>query len=248
MAPWGAFRAVFSMGGSSYTSGVDGYTPAATLTCGQSYIFTETTAPRDYEKLARAIVVKAAADGSVTAVAYGSAQSYAVSQAADGTWIVTVPNIRKTADVIVSKSVGGNLGDRSKDFSFSITLTDAENNPIQITGLTDADGKGSFTLRHGQSKTLSGLPVGAKLTVTEDPEGYTASYVVGSSSGSGPSCTLTVAEAGASVTFTNTLSQGLDLGLWLDENPYFLLLTGAITATVLLIALDLRRKIRRERA
>lgn len=84
--------AVFGLDGASYTSGADGCTEAMTLACGQSYTLTETDAPDGYEKLTRPIVIKAAADGSVTAVAYGTAQNYAVTREADGSYVITVPN------------------------------------------------------------------------------------------------------------------------------------------------------------
>ncbi|MDO4615117.1 MAG: DUF5979 domain-containing protein [Lachnospiraceae bacterium] len=61
--------------------------------------------------------------------------------------------VRKTMDVTVTKSVTGNMGDTSRDFSF--TLTDADGN------------KTTFGLQDGKSQTVQNLPVGSVITITE---------------------------------------------------------------------------------
>ncbi len=72
--------------------------------------------------------------------------------------------------------------------------------------MTFADGKANFTLKDGGEKIISGLPVGAHYTVTEDAaEGY-ATTAEGAEG--------TVTEAGATAAFTNTygtVTEGRDV-------------------------------------
>lgn len=75
----------------------------------------------------------------------------------------------------VSKTVAGNAGDTSRDFSFKVTLEDNAING-NYGDVTFADGVAEFTLKHGEQKTAVNLPAGVKYTVTEseaDKDGYT---------------------------------------------------------------------------
>lgn len=74
----------------------------------------------------------------------------------------------------VSKTVSGNAGKKDKDFNFTVALSDKT-----ITGqfgeMTFTNGVASFTLKHGESKTASKLPVGITYEVTEkeaNQDGY----------------------------------------------------------------------------
>ena len=101
---------------------------------------------------------------------------------------------------MVSKTVSGNRGDTSKDFSFTVTLGDTS-----IAGkygdMTFHDGVAAFTLRHGQSMKATGLPAGIHYTVTEsDNAGYTVTA-------SGENGTIKAGET-AEVLFNNHKSGG----------------------------------------
>ncbi|MDD4510348.1 MAG: DUF5979 domain-containing protein, partial [Oscillospiraceae bacterium] len=97
----------------------------------------------------------------------------------------------------VSKTVTGDGADTEKEFSFTASAVDGSNTPISdgtYGDLTFADGEAPFTLKSGDSITVSDLPVGTKYTVTEttyDVEGYSTS-VNGST---GREFTGTVADA-----------------------------------------------------
>ena len=77
----------------------------------------------------------------------------------------TVTNTR-AGDLRVEKEVTGSDGQRSRDFTFTVTLDDAT---IQGTygDMTFEDGVATFTLRHGQSATAEDLPAGIGYTVVE---------------------------------------------------------------------------------
>lgn len=105
----------------------------------------------------------------------------------------------------VKKTVVG--GDSQREFGFAVALADGDGEPVSGTfgkgenAVTFADGKATFTLRDGGEKTVAGLPVGARYTVTEDAaEGYTTAV----NGADGSKAEGAVTEDGATVAFTNT--------------------------------------------
>lgn len=109
-------------------------------------------------------------------------------------------NTAKTGSLTVKKTVVG--GDGQREFGFTVALTDGDGEPVSGTfgkgenAVTFTDGRATFTLKHGGEKTITGLPVGARYTVTEDAaEGYTTTA---------EGAEGTVTDAGATAAFTNT--------------------------------------------
>lgn len=114
-------------------------------------------------------------------------------------------NTAKTGSLTVKKTVVG--GDSQREFGFTVALADRDGEPVSGTfgkgdgAVTFADGKATFTLRDGGEKTVAGLPVGARYTVTEDAaEGYTTTV----NGADGSKAEGAVTEDGATVAFTNT--------------------------------------------
>lgn len=114
-------------------------------------------------------------------------------------------NTAKTGSLIVKKTVVG--GDSQREFGFTVALTDGDGEPVSGTfgkgehAVTFTDGKMTFTLKDGGEKTIAGLPVGARCTVTEDAaEGYTTTV----NGADGSKAEDAVTEDGAIVAFTNT--------------------------------------------
>lgn len=114
-------------------------------------------------------------------------------------------NTAKTGSLTVKKTVVG--GDSQREFGFAVTLTDRDGEPVSGTfgkgehAATFTDGKTTFTLKDGGEKTIAGLPVGARYTVTEDAaEGYTTAV----NGADGSKAEGAVTEDGATVAFTNT--------------------------------------------
>lgn len=114
-------------------------------------------------------------------------------------------NTAKTGSLTVKKTVVG--GDSQREFGFTVALADGDGEPVSGTfgkgehAVTFADGKATFTLKDGGEKTVAGLPVGARYTVTEDAaEGYTTTV----NGADGSKAEGAVTEDGATVAFTNT--------------------------------------------
>lgn len=114
-------------------------------------------------------------------------------------------NTAKTGSLTVKKTVVG--GDSQREFGFTVALADGDGEPVSGTfgkgehAVTFTDGKATFKLKDGEEKTIAGLPVGARYTVTEDAaEGYTTAV----NGADGSKAEGTVTEDGATVAFTNT--------------------------------------------
>lgn len=124
-------------------------------------------------------------------------------------------NTAKTGSLTVKKTVVG--GDSRREFGFTVALADGDGEPVSGTfgkgehAVTFADGKANFTLKDGEEKTVAGLPVGARYTVTEDAaEGYTTAV----NGADGSKAEGAVTEDGATVAFTNTygtVTEGRDV-------------------------------------
>ncbi len=87
----------------------------------------------------------------------------------------------KGADLSVTKSVSGALGDKARAFGFSVTLTgDAAPSEVSYEKSDGTSGtlavsnrKATFALSHGQTITLKGLPAGVGYVVSEEAcDGY----------------------------------------------------------------------------
>ncbi len=88
----------------------------------------------------------------------------------EGTWRFK----RTTSSFTVGKSVRGNMADPDYEFSFAITVKDADGTPLdfQLDGVKET-GMAYFTLKDGEELPLTQVPVGATILITEmDAEGY----------------------------------------------------------------------------
>ena len=115
--------------------------------------------------------------------------------------VAAFTNTRNTyGNLTVTKTVDGNAGSTTKEFSFTVTLKDTS-----ISGtygdMTFVNGVATFTLTDGSSKTATGLPNGVGYTVVEadySADGYVTTK-------SGDTGTI-VDDKTATAAFTNTRS------------------------------------------
>lgn len=165
-------------------------------------------------------------------------------QLADGTVNFYAEYVPMYSQVTVSKTVTGALGDKAKEFSFTLTVKD-DSNGNEITGEMKAQ-KGSaeeftiksgntFTLKNGENIVFTNVPTGATVTVTENDYtgtngGYSTSYVAGDGQKmQGREARLTNISAGNhTIAFTNSKDVIPDTGITLHSMPYLLVLAGVL--------------------
>lgn len=78
-----------------------------------------------------------------------------------------------TSDVTITKEVTGLLGDTTRYFNFSVSITTQDNKDCtaevkaEKANNVPVDDLSNFTLRHNETVTLKNVPIGATITVTE---------------------------------------------------------------------------------
>lgn len=91
-----------------------------------------------------------------------------------------------TGSLTVKKTVSGGGASYNKEFTFTVTLmenNDPRNGEVTYGGVTFTNGVATFTLKHNQEKSITGIPAGYTYTVTENADGYTQSITSGSATG-----------------------------------------------------------------
>ena len=107
-----------------------------------------------------------------------------------------------TGSLSVSKTVSGSAGETDREFNFTVTLSD-DSIDGSYGDMSFTKGAATFSLKHGQSKTASGLPDGITYEVTE-AEANKDGYVTSSTGASG----TVVSGQTAAAAFTNTKNGG----------------------------------------
>lgn len=160
-----------------------------------------------------------------------------------------------SADLTVSKTVTGLLGDTNKAFTFQIL--NEENLPVTLTNdncqfgdgsgtLLESGTTGKFTLKHGDTVTIKNLAPGT-YTVTEvgdDLTGYETSWKVGTDDTVHEKSTVasvTMSGTNMALAFTNHCNLKPDTGVLLDTLPYIVIL-AVVAGGVALLMLRKRRK------
>ena len=147
-----------------------------------------------------------------------------------------------TGSLTVTKTVAGNAANTNDEFKFTVTLSGVDGKyTATINGNPDKaaeKGNNVYTLKHGQTLTISNLPVGATYTVTEaDATETNGVYVVDGYTVT-DSQTPTddnlaegkIASGDNSVTFTNTKDVEPIMGVFMDVLPYALIVVVAAAA------------------
>lgn len=154
-----------------------------------------------------------------------------------------------SANLTVTKTVTGKLGDTNKAFTFTITKADgASANIIDANvEISEADrakvewkGNGQFTLKDGASITFKNLPSGEYKILEEDYTGekYETSWQIGTDGEvqeKNSTATVTIGTTEQTVHFTNHATLKPDTGVLLDTLPYLVILAVAAGGGILLM-------------
>ena len=179
-------------------SGENGVIPKIdqTLAVG-SYYLHESKSPEGYEVLEEDILFTIHPTGKVTLESNpaGVRLEERISENGAFSYVLAIPN-GSTANLTVTKTVTGDLGDRTREFTFALSFANeadfesysyqkyssengADEEPLTgegASGTLTADAN-QFTLAHGQKIVIEGLPRESVITITEmDADGYEVSF------------------------------------------------------------------------
>lgn len=157
----------------------------------------------------------------------------------------SIENTYSAGSLSISKTVTGNLGDKSKYFKVTVTLTGEggktyadsyavsggsyESNPSTITIGTAAE----FYLKDGETITIANLPYGVTYTVEEvdyTSDGYDAPDYSFSDTNK------KIGSASDTVSITNNKGAEVDTGITMDSLPYIMLLALVAVAGVVIFS------------
>lgn len=166
-----------------------------------------------------------------------------------------------SANLTISKTVTGLLGDQHRAFTFQIV--DSNGNAVALTesniqksvdnlteddkakvGLVSNGADGRFTLVSGASITLKNLPSGEYKVIEESATGYETSWKLGESGElheKSVEATVNVQGAAQTIAFTNHATLKPDTGILLDTLPYIVIL-AVVAGGVALLMLRKHRK------
>ena len=147
------------------------------------------------------------------------------------------PNIYSAGTLNITKTVTGNLGDKTKYFKFTVVLTGEPGRTYAgsyaVTGGSHAENPAfirigepsAFYLRHDETLSVANLPYGVGYTVEEyTPADYTVTKENESGSIQSPSVTAA---------FTNNKGGTPDTGISLDSLPYLAVLALTVAGSLL---------------
>lgn len=154
-----------------------------------------------------------------------------------------------SANLTVTKTVTGKLGDTNKAFTFTITKDGKPVNNITEDNIEVSDGaqwlndgNGKFTLKDGATITFKNLPSGEYKVIEDSYTHYKTSYVVDSKTPeNGQEARVTIGTDAKTLAFTNHCTLFPDTGVLLDTLPYIVIL-AVVAGGVALLMLRKHRK------
>lgn len=153
---------------------------------------------------------------------------------------------QSTVALKITKTVTGNFGDKSKAFQFSMQVDGGNSLELTANGTALARGSQSdytFSLKHGESIEIKGIPVGKKIVLAEtNAEQYTVSF-----NDTVETNRNYVNEKGlkenTTINVTNHRNVSPDTGVFVDSLPYILIIACVAGAAALFL---IRRRKKRE--
>ena len=158
----------------------------------------------------------------------------------------TIKNTYEGRDLSISKTVTGAYGDKTKYFTFTVTLTGetgktypetfAVNGGKYTNASIKLDEATTFELKDGDTITIANLPVGVSYKVSETAVTDYKTYVNGGTTEATSSEGSIAAGADSSVKFENVKDGTPETGISLDSLPYVVILVVVLGgATVLFL-------------
>lgn len=170
-----------------------------------------------------------------------------------------INNAYETANLTLKKEVTGNQGDKNKEFTFTVNITNAVPGTVYAVDLTNAKDAGNteltvgtegtataaYNLSNGEYVVIKGLTENTKYTITEidySDVGYTTTYKVGTGKATeGKVYTAeNMGKDDTSVTFINNKQGNVPTGILLETAPYMIL--GAVVLAGIVVLFVTRRR------
>ena len=155
----------------------------------------------------------------------------------------------ETRAITINKSIEGNMADVDQYFTVAVTIDGAAGNSYAIAGQSESGAPSACTvanaatsctanvrIKHGETVTISGIPVGTNYQFTETniPNGYSAAVNGGSGASSGQkTVSATASENNNSI--VNTYNSPVPTGIILKVLPYVIVIALAVAVIIFVV-------------
>lgn len=146
------------------------------------YYLTETIPPADHDAHEEDIIFTVFGNGMIHIDSIEHGDYLTIEGTDECNYIFRIENERsQPIELIITKTVTGNFGDKTKEFTFTLSVENAETTDEYMwskNGIPQTESlhnNATFTLKHGDSVKIM-LPVNANITVTENNQDYSTSF------------------------------------------------------------------------
>ena len=240
-SPMTGFEDFYTVNGEVTVSGGD---TDRTLTPGENgstYFLTEISAPSGYTKLEEDIVFRLSPIGvpSLVRDAYNGTLE---EQEDCYVYTLSVPNSKElsTVRLTINKGVGGNMGNKHKDYRFTIEVEDAAESDEYAW--TKNGEEQAVKLKSGYTFDMTNadiivieLPKNAKVTITEENEDYKTQFTLGGGEAENTNTKTFEITDDITLNVSNVRSAVLPTGIKTNVKTAASVLSGIIAAIILLI-------------
>lgn len=243
----GKYTATVSISSSATWPFAGTYTYSVSENAGNIQGVTYSTETIDFQVL---VGYKTGSDGKPTQELEAQDIQLIVAQGAEKKGSIT--NKYESGSVKVSKTVDGNAADTQEDFTVQLTFAPETDKAftsnftsvkVNGTDTTLANNKITITVKHGDTITISDIPLGASVTAAEtgnnvdstktNPNKYWPTYKVGNVE----TATATADDTNIpTIAITNYRSSEIATGVTTDSMPYILLMAFVAILAVAFVA------------
>ena len=203
------------------------------------YYLTEVVPPKDYQPLDTDVIFTLSKSGDfiINSAEHESFLTTTVTN--EVIYSLNIPNT-PLAELTVTKTVQGNLGNINTDFTFTLSVEGAsdddeyewsKNGASQAVKLHSG---GTFTLKHNDTCTIV-LPKGKNVTIYENSENYTASFKLGAAAAETVNTKTFALEDDITLAVTNTLNGILPTGVQMNMPVFLLMMVGSLAAVLFIM-------------
>ncbi len=184
------------------------------------YYLTEKSPPPHHDANEDDIIFTVLSNGIIQIDSSGHSEYLAIEGTDECNYILRIPNaLRQPVELTITKTVTGAFGDKTKVFTFTLNIADAEatdeyiwskNNIIQDVPLHN---NSVFTLSHNDCVKIM-LPVKTNITVSEDNENYTTSFKLNNTSATAGNTKTFMLYDNSTLAVTNNLNTIIPTGVF----------------------------------
>ena len=190
-----------------------------TLPSGQYYL-TEISPPPDHDAHKEDIIFTVFPNGIISIDSIGHSEYLTIEGTDECHYLLKIPNaLQQPVELTITKTVTGAFGDKTKDFTFILSVEDAEPADEYFWSKNDIPqdeplhNNAAFTLKHGDSVKIM-LPVNADITVREYNEDYTTSFRLNDTPSTAGNIKTFLLSEDSTLTVTNHLRAVIPTGVF----------------------------------